>query len=160
MAGLSQQERELLILRSWHSQYLWGKHVWVFLVSQVWSTLAPVWILMDPRQEPLRGIRGSSQERLGRWPAIGQEPEWNMGVLGYIRKPLVKGQKRALGAVPKHLSGWLKRQSEQETIVKPKKHWHQFTAIFIRLEMFSSPVGGRFLRQCLRLLSAGSHTFV
>ena len=60
---------------------------------------------MDPRQEPLRGIRGSSQERLGRWPAIGQEPEWNMVALGYIRKPLVKGQKRALGAVPKYLSG-------------------------------------------------------
>lgn len=50
------------------------------------------------------GIKGPSQERLGRWPAVGQEPEWNMGTLGHIRKPLVKGQERALGAVPKYLS--------------------------------------------------------
>lgn len=56
---------------------------------------------MDPRQEPLRGIRGPSKTG---WAAVGQEPEWNPGALGYIRKPLVKGQKRALGAVPKYLS--------------------------------------------------------
>lgn len=77
MAGLSQHEkRELLILRSRHSQYLWGKYT---CECSWWSRcellLSLHGILTDPEQEPLTGVRGPSQQRLGRWPAVGQGPE-------------------------------------------------------------------------------------
>lgn len=49
---------------------------------------------MDPRQGAPEGDKGSSQERLGRWPAIGQEPEWNR-YLGIYKE--AKGERTEKG---------------------------------------------------------------
>lgn len=51
-----------------------------------------------------KGDKGTLSREVGQVASCRQGPEWNMGTLGHIRKPLVKGQERALGAVPKYLS--------------------------------------------------------
>lgn len=62
---------------------------------------------MDPhglRQEPLEGDKGILSREAGQVASYRPEPGGNMGTLGYIRKPLVKGQKRGT-KIQKHLSG-------------------------------------------------------